>query len=147
MKLVKLSRKVGKRVAVVRNLATSLILFESITTTPAKARAARMHVEKLITRAKQMQAETDAGRRVASYRILLAKTSDELAAKKLANVLAARFEKRAGGYTRVRKIGRRLGDAAEQVVLSFTDRETAPAVAAEAPSKSKVTKKPSTQEK
>ena len=124
MKVVKLSRTVDKRRLVVRNLATSLILFESIKTTPAKARAARMLVERLITRAKQLKNETDSGRTLAMYRMLLAATADELAAKKLKDVLADRFMARQGGYTRIQKLSRRLGDGAEQVVLSLTDRET-----------------------
>ena len=122
MKPVKLSRQASGRNLVVRNLATSLVLYERIQTTPAKARAAQMHTERLITLAKKWKLATDPGVKLALRRQMISRTADKLAVKKLTEVLADLFEKREGGYTRKIKIGRRLGDAAEQVILSLTER-------------------------
>ena len=122
MKPVKLSRKASGRNLVVRNLATSLVLYERIQTTPAKARAAQMHTERLITLAKKWKACDNVGEKLALRRQIISRTADDLAVKKLTEVLADLFAERQGGYTRRIKLGRRLGDGAEQVVLSLTER-------------------------
>ena len=125
MKPVKLSRSASHRTSVIHNLATSLVLYERVQTTPIKARAMQMHTERLITLAKRWAADPKPGQKLALYRRILTGTADELAAKKLIDVLAARFEKRVGGYTRRRRLARRLGDGAEQVLVTLTDREVA----------------------
>ena len=106
----------------VRNLATSLVLYEKVQTTPAKARAAQMHTERLITLAKDWKAATNVGVKLEIYRRMLSRTADELAVKKLVEVLADLNANRQGGYTRKIKLGRRLGDGAEQVILSLVER-------------------------
>ena len=134
MKPIKLSRDRDHRTALVKNLATSLVLYERVQTTPAKAKAAQLQTERLITLAKRWTAAEGAGQKLALYRQILAGTSDELAAKKLIEVLAGRFASRTGGYTRRLRLGRRLGDGAEQVILSLTDRDIKASVSIEAKS-------------
>ncbi|RJQ34807.1 50S ribosomal protein L17 [Candidatus Parcubacteria bacterium] len=96
-------KKIGgvrrKRVALLRSLARSLVLEESITTTAAKAKALRPFVERLITTSKE---GTLASRRIVGSRLGGAPE----AVKKLHDTLAPRFEKRAGGYTRIVRLGR-----------------------------------------
>src|SRR3989344_378596 len=92
-------RERNQRVALMRSLARSLVLTEGIVTTTAKAKALRPFVERLITESK---AGTIASRRMISKR--LGGAPD--AVKKLHDTLAARYEKRAGGYTRITHLGR-----------------------------------------
>lgn len=120
MRAIKLSRSASHRTSLVKNLATSLLLYEKVQTTPAKARAVQSHAERLITTAKRWLTAETPGAKLALYRTLLAQTADELAAKKLIDVLAPRFASRVGGYTRRIRLARRLGDGAEQVVVTLT---------------------------
>ena len=104
----KLHREKRIRVALLRSLARSLLLQEGIVTTEAKAKALRPFVERLITTSKK---KTLASNRAVSA--ALGNASD--VAMKLQKELAPRFEKRAGGYTRIVRLGRvgkRVGDAA-----------------------------------
>jgi|SRR3989344_9444021 len=99
----KLGREKRQRVALLRGLARSLILHEGITTTEAKAKALRPFVERLVTSAKSdsLQGTRSVATRLAS----------EEARGKLKE-LAKRFEKRAGGYTRItrlQRVGKRVG--------------------------------------
>ena len=129
MRATKLSRSASHRRSLVKNLSTSVVLYEKVQTTPAKARAIQSHAERLITTAKRWQAAPSAGAKLALYRSLLAETSDRLAAKKLIEVLAARFGERHGGYTRRVRLARRLGDGAEQVVVTLmADTTVAPTI-------------------
>ena len=120
MRATKLSRSASHRRLLVKNLSTSVLLYEKVKTTPAKARAIQSHAERLITTAKRWRTAGTTGAKLALYRSLLAETSDRLAAKKLIDVLAARYADRTGGYTRRIRLARRLGDGAEQVVVSLT---------------------------
>ena len=106
-----LDRKVGPRKALLRGLATSLILYEKIKTTKAKAKAVRPLVEKLITSGK-------AGG-VAARRTLQQSLTSENAAKKIVEELAPRYKDRKGGYLRLTTLGRRQGDAAEMVQIEL----------------------------
>ena len=99
-----LSRKTGPRKALLSQLADQLIVHESITTTQAKAKVLRPFVEKLITRGK--------GGTLADRR-LLARTLTETTVKKLMDEIAPRYTTRMGGYVRIIKLGKRLGDAAD----------------------------------
>ena len=119
MRSIKLSRPASQRIALVKNLATSLLLYEKVQTTPAKARAAQSHAERLITTAKRWRSAGSVGSQLNLYRLILAETNDRLAAKKLIEVLATRFADRVGGYTRRVRLGRRLGDGAEQVLVTL----------------------------
>ncbi len=110
----RLNRRAGHRRALIKNMVTSLFTYERITTTKSKALEVRRHAEKMVTRAKVDSVHN---------RREIAKTitqSDVLA--KLFTVLGPRFEKRAGGYTRILKLGQRFGDAAEMVILEFVER-------------------------
>jgi large subunit ribosomal protein L17 len=106
-----LDRKKGPREALLRNLATSVILYEKVKTTKAKAKAVRPLVERLITASKP--GTVTARRRVA------AKTYGENTAKKLVEELGPRYKDRKGGYTRITKLGMRQGDAAEMVQIEL----------------------------
>lgn len=106
-----LDRKIGPRTALLRSLATSLILYEKIKTTKAKAKAVKPLVEKLISAGKTGT--------IASRRRLIAGLYGQNAVKKVIEVLAPRYKDRHGGYLRITNLGRRLGDAAEVVLLEL----------------------------
>lgn len=100
----KLGRQVGHRILLYRNLVTDLLRYEKITTTEAKARAMRPLAEKMITLAKEGS--------LASRRRALAFLTDKDVVSKLFDELAKRYKERNGGYTRMYKLGRRVGDGA-----------------------------------
>lgn len=107
----KLSRPTGHRMSMLRTTVTDLLRHESIRTTEAKAREVRRLAEKVITRGKR---GTLHDRRLAA-----AVLTDESVLKKLFDELGPRFESRAGGYTRMVKIGQRKGDAAPMAILEL----------------------------
>ena len=109
----KLGKQPAHRRAVLRNLVTNVIERERITTTIARARAARPLVEKMITLGKR---DTLHARRQAAAFL---QTTD--ATKKLFAVIAPRFSDRPGGYTRIIHKGPRLGDAAPMVIIELVD--------------------------
>lgn len=119
----KLSRTSSHRAALLRNLVTSLFEHESITTTLAKAKETRPAAEKLITMARRNDLHS---RRLAAAYI----RSDEVVAK-LFDTIAPMYAERPGGYTRITKLGRRVGDAGELAIISLV--KTAEQMAAEAP--------------
>lgn len=98
--------------AMMRNLATSIILFESVKTTKAKAKMVQPIVEDLITKAKTKET-------VQAIRQINKVILDEKAGKKLLEVLKNRYKDRPGGYTRIVKLGHRAGDAAEMVQIQL----------------------------
>ena len=103
-----LNRPKRQRTALLRSLARSLVLHEGITTTIAKAKELRPYVEKLVSTSKQ---NTLASRRKVAERLGGAPET----VKKLHDTLAVRYAKRAGGYTRITRLGRvgtRVADAA-----------------------------------
>ena len=112
-------RKVGRqlrrtseqKLALMRNLATSLIESESIETTEAKAKELRPFIEKLITKAR---AGTLHARRLAIRHIHKREAAD-----KLFQELGPRFAARPGGYTRILKTSHRKGDGAEMAIIQF----------------------------
>jgi large subunit ribosomal protein L17 len=106
-----LDRKVGPRKALLRNLAVSLILYEKIQTTGAKAKTLRPIVEKLITKGKTNT--------LVARRNLLKYLYKESAVKKIIEDIGPRYKDRKGGYTRILKLGRRAGDAAEIVQIEL----------------------------
>jgi large subunit ribosomal protein L17 len=101
------------RKALHRSMVTSLFRYERIKTTKAKALEIRRSAEKLITRAK---ADSVHNRRIVSSRLF-----DEEIVAKLFTDIAVRMKERPGGYTRILKLGRRYGDAAEVVILELVD--------------------------
>ena len=112
----KLNRTSAHRIAMLRNMAASLIKHEQITTTLPKARELRPYVEKLITLGKHGGLSN---RRLAHARLL-----DEAQLTKLFTVLAERYSDRSGGYTRIIKAGLRASDAAPIAVIELVDRDT-----------------------
>jgi len=110
----RLERRTGHRKALKRNMVISLFRYERVITTKAKALEVRRVAEKLVTRAK---VDSVANRRIAARRI-----HDEAVLAKLFKELGPRYANRPGGYTRVLKLKRRHGDAAEMVILELVDR-------------------------
>lgn len=111
----KLGRVSSHRRAMLRNMATSLVLHERIETTVPKAKELRSIVDKMITLGKR--GDLHARRQAASYLF-----SDE-AVKKVFAELAPRFKDRPGGYTRILKKGYRFGDGADMAFLELVDFE------------------------
>ena len=124
--LRKLNRTSSHRLAMLRNMANSLIEHEAIKTTVPKAKELRRVVEPLITLAKE---PTLANKRLAFDRL---RNRDNVV--KLFNVLGPRFAKRPGGYTRILKMGFRVGDNAPMAYMELVERTeeaAAPEAAAE----------------
>ncbi len=117
----KLGRNTAQRKALFRNLIRELYIHGRITTTEAKARAIRGDAEKLITKAKRGLAE--GGNRVHAQRQVVAYLIDKAVVHKLFEDLAPRYADRKGGYTRIVKIGKRRGDAADMAVIELVDSE------------------------
>lgn len=107
----KFSRKAAPRRAMMRNLLDSLILYERIETTEIKAKELAREFDKLVTKAKRADLH--------NYRQILAKTINPVAAEKLNVELVNGFQSRNSGYSRVIKVGRRLGDGAEMAVVEL----------------------------
>ena len=116
-----LGRDAAHRKALFRNLIKELYTHERITTTEAKARAVRGDAENLITKAKRSLA--DGGNRVHAQRQLVAYLNDKTIVKKVFDEFAPRYADRNGGYTRMIKVGKRQGDAADLVILELVDSE------------------------
>ena len=106
-----LGRTAQTRQMLLRNLAASVLMYEKIKTTEAKAKAVKPLVEKLITLAKQGD--------LAAVKKLIAILPQPLAVKKCLEVLGKRYTDRRGGYCRIVKLGRRAGDAAPLVQLEL----------------------------
>lgn len=106
-------RDANERKALFKNLLTSLVIEERITTTEAKAKAIKAAADKLITKAKV--GGPDALRR-------LSPDVRYDAVEKLVNTIAPRFAQRQGGYTRIIKVGRRIADNAPQVVMEWVEK-------------------------
>jgi len=107
----KLGRSSGHRRAMYRNLVTDLLGYEKITTTEAKAKEVRSLAEKMITLGKAGDLN--------SRRQALAFITDNRVTEKVFNELASRYAERPGGYTRIIKLGPRLGDGAAMVKLEL----------------------------
>jgi large subunit ribosomal protein L17 len=120
----KLNRTTSHRLAMLRNMANSLITHEAIKTTVPKAKELRSVVEPLITLAKEA---TLANRRLAFNR-----TRDRDVVTKLFDVLGPRYKARPGGYTRILKMGFRVGDNAPMAFMELVDRPE-PVAAEETP--------------
>jgi len=106
-----LGREKGPRELMLRNLATSVILYEKVKTTKAKAKAVKPLVERMITTSK-------AGS-VAARRQIAKSLFGDNAVKKLVEELGPRYKDRKGGYTRITTLGARQGDGAEMVQIEL----------------------------
>ena len=107
----KLGRNMGHRRAMLRNLVTSLLAKERIETTETRAKEVRSIAEKMITLGKR--GDLHARRQALGY------ITTEAVVAKLFDDVAKRYEDRQGGYTRIVKIGPRLGDSAPMVYLEL----------------------------
>lgn len=116
-----MGRDAGHRKALFRNLVRELYLHGRITTTEAKARAIRADAEKLISKAKRGLAE--GGNRVHAQRLVNAYLNDKAVSKKVFDEIAPRYTERSGGYTRIIKLGKRLGDAADMAIIELVQSE------------------------
>ncbi len=116
----KLGRSTGARVALRRNLIKQFFIHERIKTTSAKAAAIRGDAERLITIARNSANGTDA-EKVNARRLAASKLGDNQVIKRLFDEIAPRFATRNGGYTRVLKLGPRMGDSAEMVLLELVE--------------------------
>ena len=123
----KLGRSAPHRTALRRNLLKALFEHERIKTTEAKAKFVRSDAEKLITLAKKGNkantVDTPQGKAnyVSAQRLAQARLNDPATVEKLFETIGPRYEKRPGGYTRILKLGTRLGDAAEVVLLELVE--------------------------
>jgi large subunit ribosomal protein L17 len=111
----KLGRNTSHRRALLRNLVTSLMMEERIETTPAKAKAMRPHVEKMITLGKRGD--------VAARRLALAFLLTRESVDRLFDTIAPRFGDRNGGYLRIIHKGWRTGDGAETCFIELVGSE------------------------
>ena len=123
----KLGRNCGHRKALLVNLACSILEHEQVKTTVTRAKEVRILVDKLITLGK---AGTPHARRLAAARMKINTEAGKLQSKKMVldklfSDLAQRFATRNGGYTRIIRIGHRIGDAAEACLIQLV--EAAPA--------------------
>ena len=116
----KLGRQKDERTALRRILVAQLFEHESIHTTHTKAIAIRGQAERLITLAKHGVKDGDASM-VHARRLAAARLSNPQIVNKLFDEIAPRFAERSGGYTRMLKLGPRLGDAAEMVRLELVE--------------------------
>lgn len=119
----KLKRTASHRKALLNSLSTSLLRHKRIQTTLAKAKETRMVVEKLITRAKNAVAkETEGGpKNVHARREVARHIQDKDVVKMLFTEIAPKVASRPGGYTRVIKLGQRLGDGAHVAMIELVD--------------------------
>jgi large subunit ribosomal protein L17 len=108
----KLSRKMGPRLALFKNLTVSVLRYERVKTTEAKAKEIQGRVERVITLAKQ-------GDLAARRRVVSEFPNEPLVVTKLFDEIALKYADRTSGYTRIVKIGQRSGNAAEMVQIEL----------------------------
>ncbi|MFW5888778.1 MAG: 50S ribosomal protein L17 [Bacillota bacterium] len=112
----KLNRNSANRKALIRDLATQLIMHGRIETTLVKAKEVRRTVEKLITLAKKGDLNSI---RIAEKTVRELKIDDKYAIVKLAEELGPKYKDRNGGYTRIYKTGPRLGDSSPMAIIEL----------------------------
>jgi len=116
----RLGRSSGARVALRRNLIKQFFTHGRIQTTRAKAAAIRGDAERLITLARK-SADATPEQKVHARRLAVSKLGDNQIIKQLFDDIAPRFATRNGGYTRMLKLGPRMGDSAEMVILELVE--------------------------
>ena len=116
----RLGRTSGARIALRRNLIKQFFIHERIQTTRAKAAAIRGEAERLITIARNSAQGSDI-EKVNARRLVISKLGDNQLITRLFDEIAPRFATRNGGYTRMLKLGPRMGDAAEMVILELVE--------------------------
>jgi len=129
----KLGMATAHRMAMLRNMVTSLIYHERIMTTTPRAKELRRVAEKMVTHAKKANQH--------HRRLARAFVREEAAVVKLFGILGPRYEDRDGGYTRIMKLGKkRQGDSADMSYIEFVDREGEMRVSKPAQSPEKIAK-------
>ena len=111
----KLNKTSEHRKALFKNMLNSLIKYEQIITTLPKAKELKPQIDKVITIGKKKD--------LSNKKRLFSKLQDKTNANKILNTLSKRYEKRAGGYTRIIKAGYRYGDNSPMAVIEFVDRD------------------------
>jgi large subunit ribosomal protein L17 len=117
-KINNLGRKKAHRDALMSNMASQLITHKRIVTTLAKARALRTYVEPLITKTKKSASKEEI---MHQHRIVFSYLNDKAAVKELFTVVGPKVASRPGGYTRIIKLGIRVGDNAETAMIELVD--------------------------
>lgn len=113
-----LSRTASHRRALLMNLGCQLITYKRITTTVAKAKALRTYIEPLITKTKATESTEAISH---NHRVVFSYLHDKAAVKELFTVVAPKVAGRPGGYTRIIKLGARVGDNAEMAMIELVD--------------------------
>jgi large subunit ribosomal protein L17 len=113
-----LSRTASHRKALLMNLGCQLITYKRITTTLAKAKALRKYIEPIITKTKSNATQQAI---MHNHRIVFSYLNDKAAVKELFTVVAPKIAARPGGYTRIIKLGARVGDNAEIAMIELVD--------------------------
>ena len=113
-----LSRTASHRKALLMNLGCQLITYKRITTTLAKAKALRTYIEPLITKTKATESKEAISH---NHRVVFSYLNDKNAVKELFTVVAPKVASRPGGYTRIIKLGARVGDNAEIAMIELVD--------------------------
>ncbi len=117
-KIKNLSRTKSHRSALLSNLANELIVHKRIVTTLAKAKALRVYIEPLITKTKKNQSVAEITHQ---HRVVFSYLNNKIAVKELFTVVGPKIAGRPGGYTRIIKLGARVGDNAEQALIELVD--------------------------
>ena len=117
-KINNLSRTTANRKALLGNLANALLVNKRIVTTLAKAKALRVYVEPLITKTKKNDSKEQISH---NHRLVFSQLQNKEAVKELFTVIAPKVAGRPGGYTRIIKLGKRVGDNAETALIELVD--------------------------
>jgi len=117
-KINNLGRKKAHREALMSNMASQLIMHKRIVTTHAKAKALRTYIEPLITKTKKVESKEQI---MHNHRIVFSYLQDKTAVKELFTEIGPKVAARPGGYTRIIKLGIRLGDNAERAMIELVD--------------------------
>ena len=112
-KVIKLGRKTAHRKAMLANMASSLIEHKRINTTLTKAKALKVFIEPLVTKSKTDDTH--------NRRICFSKLRNKVAVKTLFDEVAKKIGNRQGGYTRIIKLGNRMGDDSSMSMIEFVD--------------------------
>ena len=115
-KIIKLGRKSAHRKAMLANMAVSLFEHKRITTTSTKAKALKIFVEPLITKSKNDN--------VHNRRLCFSKLRNKLGVQILFDEISKKVTNRPGGYTRIIKLGNRMGDNASMAMIELVDFNT-----------------------
>lgn len=117
-KINNLGRTASHRKALLSNLANALLVNKKIVTTLAKAKALRTYIEPLITKTKKNDSKEQISH---NHRLVFGYLQNKEAVKELFTVIAPKVAGRPGGYTRIIKLGKRIGDNAETALIELVD--------------------------